>query len=284
MLTAMTVATWIAAIATVVLAIGAIITAVFAIRAFGKQSAELAILNSQASDQRETNSKLAAAAELQARELSESLEERKRDREREHRAQAEQVYVTVTRTPGVRGSSSGDDFIIPRAPVITAAVHNYSQQIIRDVRLQWHKGSEPRGEPNPEPLGELIPGADKESERQFPADADLNRCGAVVMFRDAASTTWLRRPDGDLQEGENVVAGKRRTPSARWLERAAQAATPDEQMAVAYDRLGRRSPGYAGPFASRRGGTRTWTGLTSWRMRRQALHEMCEKAVEGGAP
>ena len=30
---------------------------------------------------------------------------------------------------------------------------------------------------------------------------------------------------------------KRRDPSARWLERAAKAVTPDDQLAVAYDRL-----------------------------------------------
>lgn len=30
---------------------------------------------------------------------------------------------------------------------------------------------------------------------------------------------------------------KRRDPSARWRERAAKAVTPDEQLAVAYDRL-----------------------------------------------
>jgi hypothetical protein len=30
--------------------------------------------------------------------------------------------------------------------------------------------------------------------------SDLERCGAVVIFRDATGTRWLRRPDGDLQE------------------------------------------------------------------------------------
>ena len=39
--------------------------------------------------------------------------------------------------------------------------------------------------------------------------------------------------------GADLVAGhrKRRDPSARWRERAAKAVTPDEQLAVAYDRL-----------------------------------------------
>ena len=30
---------------------------------------------------------------------------------------------------------------------------------------------------------------------------------------------------------------KRRDPSSRWLERAAKAVTPDDRLAVAYDRL-----------------------------------------------
>jgi gas vesicle protein len=194
--------TWITAIFTIALAVGAIITAVFAILAFSKQSAELRTLIEQVDDQRDTNKKLAGAAELQAQELRESLEERKRAGEQQHRAQAQQVYVTLEKTPGT--SAAPDNSVVQgrmaRPPAITATVHNYSQQIIREVQLQWHRGSASHGEPNPEPLGELIPGADAERERQFPADADLERCGAVVIFRDAAGIRWLRRPDGDLQE------------------------------------------------------------------------------------
>jgi hypothetical protein len=198
----LTVPTWIAAIATVALATGAIVTAVFAILAFRKQSAELTILNSQASDQRETNRKLAASADLQAEELRQSLEERKRETERQHRAQAEQVYVTLAKSPGT--SAAPDNSVVQgrmaRPPVVAATVHNYSQQIIRDVQLRWHTGSASHGEPNPELLGELIPATEAVRKRTFPPDCDLERCGAVILFRDAAGTTWLRRPDGDLQE------------------------------------------------------------------------------------
>jgi hypothetical protein len=194
-------AIWITAIATAMLAVGATVTAVFAVRAFSKQSAELSILSVQVDDQRETNRKLAAAAELQTEELRQSLAERQAERDRQHKAQAEQVYITVTREPGHRGSRPDEDFIMaPRPPVITGGVHNYSQQIIRDVQLQWHKGSASHGEPNPEPLGELIPGAYEWRQRQFPTDADLEQCGAVVAFRDAAGTRWMRRADGDLHE------------------------------------------------------------------------------------
>jgi hypothetical protein len=185
-----------------ILAAGALITAVFAIMAFRKQSAELKILQTQVDDQRTTNKKLAAAAELQAEELSQSLAERTRERERQHRAQAEKIYVRLAKSPGT--SAAPDNSVVQgrmtRPPVITATVHNYSQQIIRDVQLRWHTGVASFGEPNPEPLGELIPQAEASRDRRFPQDSDLDRCGALVMFRDAAGTMWLRRPDGDLQE------------------------------------------------------------------------------------
>ncbi len=194
--------TWILAVATAVLAAGAIVTAIFAVLAFRKQSAELRILAGEADDQRNTNEKLAAAAELQAEETRQSLAERQAEQKRQHRAQAEQVYITLERTPGTSGGQPGDVVVgrIARPPEIAATVRNYSQQIIRDVQLRWHKGSASHGEPNPEPLGELIPQASGERERKFPQDCDLERCGAVVIFRDAAGTKWLRRPDGDLQE------------------------------------------------------------------------------------
>jgi hypothetical protein len=126
MLADVTTATWVLAMATVVLAGGAIVTAVFAIRAFGKQSDELGVLQQQASDQAEElaiqrrqaettsemlrvqsgqlasqqqqfdaqkdiNEKQTTVLGLQAEELSESLAERKRQAEQQRRAQASQV-------------------------------------------------------------------------------------------------------------------------------------------------------------------------------------------------
>jgi len=96
----LTLPTWVTAIATVVLAIGAGITAIWAIKAFGKQTQELGVLEQQAKDQqaltgqqaellklqsgqldlqrqqlgdqRQANERQAAIAELQAQELRES--------------------------------------------------------------------------------------------------------------------------------------------------------------------------------------------------------------------
>src|SRR5438045_181067 len=70
--------TWITAIATAGLLAGAIITAVYAIKAFGAQSQQL-------KDQRELNAKQTRVLELQATELRESIDERKRDADERRR-------------------------------------------------------------------------------------------------------------------------------------------------------------------------------------------------------
>ena len=56
------------------------------------------------------------------------------------------------------------------------------------------------GEPNPELVGVIMPGAEQSKRRVFPVNADLDVCGAVVTFRDAAGLTWMRSPDGALTE------------------------------------------------------------------------------------
>jgi hypothetical protein len=112
-----------------VLAVGAIVTSIFAIRAFGKQSRELRVLEQQArdqrvlteqqgtllklqsdqldiqrqqlDDQRKVNARQAKIAELQAKELRESLDDRQREREMRHRDQAARVFT--------RAESAGAD-------------------------------------------------------------------------------------------------------------------------------------------------------------------------------
>ena len=75
---------WITALATFGLLIGAIITARYAIKAFGKQTEQL-------EDQRTVNAKQTDVLELQATELRESLDERRREAELRHRDQAARV-------------------------------------------------------------------------------------------------------------------------------------------------------------------------------------------------
>ena len=80
--------TWITGIATTGLLIGAIITARYAIKAFGKQSEQL-------EDQRKINAKQTTVLALQAKELGESLEERKREAEQRKSAQAVRVFISL---------------------------------------------------------------------------------------------------------------------------------------------------------------------------------------------
>jgi TATA-binding protein-associated factor Taf7 len=118
-------ATQITAVATAVLAAGAIVTAVFAYLAFGKQSQEVRTLDREARDQAKLleiqSSRLDAQREqltdqqtlnkqqtevlaLQAKELAESMAQRKREADDRHRAQAARVFITKTRTLGARPS------------------------------------------------------------------------------------------------------------------------------------------------------------------------------------
>jgi len=80
-------------------------------------------------------------------------------------------------------------------------VINTSQQPIYDAELGWHLGIAGHGEPNPEPLGTIMPGLPGVTKmREFPPDVNLDISGAVVRFTDAGRVRWLRRPDGYLNE------------------------------------------------------------------------------------
>jgi len=81
---------------------------------------------------------------------------------------------------------------------IIVQVTNASDQPVYDVKIKWHRGSAPWGEPSIEERGALPPQNLISSEREFPTDTDFEVSGAVVTFRDAAGITWLRRPDGEL--------------------------------------------------------------------------------------
>lgn len=78
---------------------------------------------------------------------------------------------------------------------------NSSGEPAYDAELRWHLGTAPHGDPNPEPIGTLMPASPIDSRgRVFPDDANLEVCGAVLTFRDAAGVRWMRRSDGGLSE------------------------------------------------------------------------------------
>jgi hypothetical protein len=195
----LTLPTWLTAIFTGVLAVGAVFTAIFAIRAFGKQSAELTILKDEADDQQATNAKLAAAADLQVQELRESLKERQDDRKQRRRAQASLVYLTQARSSGGVAPSLGAP---PSPPSISAVVHNTSHQPVYDVRVHWvdsATGAQSGAENN---LGTIPPGDDKRASRQFDDVAATERFTSVVYFRDAMTVPWTVLADGHLDEAD----------------------------------------------------------------------------------
>jgi hypothetical protein len=150
-------ATQLTALATAVLAVFAIVTAFYARRAFLKQSQEVRAIEQQVQDaqelarqqgnllnvqsgqlelqrqqfaeQRKLNERQTEVLTLQAAELRESLEERKREAVERRNAQASQVHLALK---VVAKSRDG-------GPEIEATVVNASerQQPIYDVKLYW---------------------------------------------------------------------------------------------------------------------------------------------------
>ncbi len=186
----------ITAIATAVLAVFAIITAVYAVRAFRKQSQEvsdqanlLKVQSDQLAEQRNINARQTDVLELQVAELRESLDERKREAGLRYRDQASRVFIAETH-----------QLSTANVPSVTAFIKNTSDQPIYRLELRWHCGSAGYGEPNPEPLGDLMPGVETNRTRDFPPGTNIAVSGAVVIFRDGAGVTWIRRPDGGLTE------------------------------------------------------------------------------------
>jgi len=193
-------ATQATAVATVVLAAFAIVTAAFAILAFSKQSSEvedqasmLQVQQQQLKEQRMINAKQIEVLELQATELHDSTAVRKR-------AQAAHVFIqqehryTLSDRVDIRPESGGT------GPLVTATVVNSSEQPIYDVEIRWHLGTSGPGEPDPQPIGTVMPGGEATRTRIFPGDADANINAAVVRFTDASGLRWLRKPDGNLSE------------------------------------------------------------------------------------
>jgi hypothetical protein len=215
-------ATQLTAVFTAILGVGAIVTAILAYMAFRKQrqevtaieqqvsdqkevtgqqaeliriqSGQLEVLRAQLDDQRKASAAQAEVLELQAAELRESLEERKSEAERGRRAQAAMVFLVQQSFKG----RSPDDSFGGKPPNAAMTVVNSSDQPIYDAELWWSRGSAGWGEPNPEPLGVILPGKDAERRRDFPADTNMDVSGAVLFFTDAAGVKWVRRPDGYL--------------------------------------------------------------------------------------
>ena len=169
----LTVPTWIAAIATVVLAIGVIIAALFARKASS-------VLSGQLAAHHELTAQLAEVLQLQAKELHITVEERRR-------AQACKVFIELDR--GERAAA--------------AAVRNSSDQPVYDLYVIWQLGTTRMGKPDR--AARLLPGSQVSFERKYePGDgeapADPTAINAFLTFRDTAGIRWTVREDGTLSD------------------------------------------------------------------------------------
>jgi hypothetical protein len=118
------------------------------------QSGQLELQREQLEDQRKASMKQADVLDLQAAELRESLEERKREAERRRRAQAGLVFLDQKVFQG----RTAHEAFGAKPPDAEVAVVNGSDQPIYEVELRWHRGSASWGEPNPMLLGVILPG------------------------------------------------------------------------------------------------------------------------------
>jgi hypothetical protein len=175
----LTMPTWIAAIATVVLAVGAIFTVFYARNAFREQSKEVGLLQLQVKDQQDA---------------------RQREAEERHRAQAAQVYITREVFAG-RRAHAGDEPIKgigAKAASVTAIVHNVSDQPVYDLRVHWMAGDAGVQAGLEDQLGTLGPRDRRPTVRPVPPAVTTEQFSVIAYFRDAAGARWTLTPDGQL--------------------------------------------------------------------------------------
>jgi hypothetical protein len=181
----LTAPTWIAAIATVVLAIGVLAAAVVGRKALSAHVRQLAA-------QHDLTRQLAEAVELQSQNLRMALEERRR-------AQACQVFIELKRTSAAE---------MPEGEArVAATVHNNSQQPIYDLYVIWLLGTTRMGKPDP--AARLLPGQQICFERSpEPADGvaadspatSAESLTAFLTFRDTTGIRWTVREDGTFSD------------------------------------------------------------------------------------
>ena len=186
--------TWLGALATVGLLIGAYFTALYAKKAFGEQSKEVQLIQDQLADQREINRRQAAVLDLQASDLRESLEERKRESKRDHKYQAVRVFPFVEPVEGQENQ-------------YCVIIKNSSDEPLQryiGVALSWADGEETLNLPEcldpvmmPQTPIHVCP------ERGVSPAIDPggpSRYGPKYTFRDAESVQWTVTSKGEIVE------------------------------------------------------------------------------------
>jgi len=185
----LTAPTWIAAIATAVLAVS-VIAALWLARD---------ALLARSTSQRELIAQLTEAVDLMSKNLRQSAEERRR-------AQACQVFIELARSvaaaPKAGEEPAGQGGLDPPWRVC-ATVHNSSHQPVYDLYVIWLHGTVRVGKPDREPR--LMPGQHRCFERGPDLDGseqpiDPNALAAFLTFRDTAGVRWTVREDGTLSD------------------------------------------------------------------------------------
>ncbi len=191
--------TWIAAIATAVLAVGVIAAVGLARKALSAHLRQLAA-------QHDLTAQLAQGMELQAQHLRLALDERRR-------AQACQVFIELNRVgahapPDLESAARHSQGTAPGPWRVAATVHNNSQQPVYDVYVIWLLGTTRMG--RPDPATRLLPGqevtfergADAATAEGSPAGTavDPGALTAFLTFRDTAGVRWTVREDGTLSD------------------------------------------------------------------------------------
>jgi hypothetical protein len=191
-------ATWTGAGATVGLLLGAVITSIFAIKAFGKQSREVGLLQQELADQREANRRHAEVLRLQAQELRESLDERQQERGQKRRDQATRVFTWV-------------DVIQSQPPRYRVSVHNASDRPVYNigVTVQYRRGTESGSyRYQSEPVSSLMPGRTKripaEGDVELPEPTGPAAVSSTVYFYDAAEVAWMATSSGKISEHQGI--------------------------------------------------------------------------------
>lgn len=192
-------ATWVTAVATVLLAVGAGITARFAYQALQKQSDEVKAIEQQVTDQRELTAKQADLLKIQSDQLELQRRQFERDQDERRRAQAAQVYMWQT-----VGQVKVNEEATP-GTTVAAYVRNTSPQPVHELIFHWEAYT---GDASPG-IGEtfsdnvpLMPGSTARAiwpeELGFPFS--LDDVDAVAIFRDYAGVWWRTEPNGHLEE------------------------------------------------------------------------------------
>ena len=198
--------TWLGALATAGLLVGGYFTALYAKRAFGEQAKEVKLIQDQLAEERGFNRRQAAVLDLQARDLRESLEERKRESDLRHRYQAVRVFPHVEIMPG----EPTRYFVI---------VKNASNLPVYNVfpAMHYRLSSSSRGSHNfPEHLKPaLMPG----DTLRLPAEGGFawevpsgsEEVWTQIWFRDAELVHWTVTSKGEIveQNGSPLSLGSR---------------------------------------------------------------------------